>query len=439
MTQPIPKPDASLSLLALRAIKREGHMFAALQIFHEELGDIFRIELPRLRFIMMAGPEASRLLLVSNRHDIRWRTESDPITRLLGHGLLVADGPVHDDSRQLMNPAVHKQALASYVESMWRRTDQISQRWLAAESPIEMLSEMRKIAVLILMETLFSVDYSHEMDRLWQPILRMLRYISPGVWMFFPNLPRPIYERAIKQMDVSIYQIIQNRTRSRTLNSSTSVDLLDMMMDANMDERLIRDQILTMFVAGHDTTTALLAWAIYLLVTHPDKMHKAQTEVQGVLGQNPPSMERVGDLPYLGNVIDESLRLYPPAHIGSRVALTELRFQDYVLPPETRLMYSIYLTHRDKKQWENPHCFIPERFNSPDGKRPYSPYTFLPFGGGPRNCIGAAYGQVEAKVVLARLLQKFDFEFTGHRVTPKMAVTIEPKQGVHVLVRNRQL
>lgn len=447
MSDSIPTPDSKTALAALKAIRREGHMLAAIQVFHQELGDIFRLRLPRLDMLMMVGPEANRMLLVSEYKNVRWRTESDPISRLLGHGLLVEDGPIHDDSRKVMNPSVHKRALAGYVECMWRRTDQMAATW-EAESSVDMLEEMRKVTILITMETLFSVDYKAEMEALWEPIMAMIRYISPGPWLFWPNMPRPQFRKPFEQIDESVFAIIRRRREARESgandtnindtdvnDSDASLDLLDLMIEAGMDDKLIRDQILTMFIAGHDTSTAMLAWALYFLATKPDVFEKARAEVDAVLGDEPPRMDQMGDLRYLGHVLDESLRLYPPAHVGSRVALTDLEFRGHTIPSGTRMMYSIFLSHRDPKEWENPNEFIPERFDVPAGQRAFTPYAFVPFGGGLRNCIGAAYGQMEGKVVLARILQQYDLEYVGGRLKPKMAVTIEPRPGVFVKVR----
>jgi cytochrome P450 len=140
-------------------------------------------------------------------------------------------------------------------------------------------------------------------------------------------------------------------------------------------------------------------------------------------------------LGYLDQVLKETLRLYPPIHLGSRIAATDLEFRSFPIPAGTRVLYSIYLTHRDEKQWHHPAAFIPERF-SPELARQRHPYTFLPFGGGPRNCIGMAFAQVEVKVVLARILQKFDLEFTGHAVRLHMGATLEPRPGVRIRTRS---
>jgi cytochrome P450 len=241
-------------------------------------------------------------------------------------------------------------------------------------------------------------------------------------------MPRPGYQRALKALDDYLYQIIHLR------RDIPGDDLLGLLIAAGMPDALIRDQLLTMLIAGHDTSTALLSWATYVLSSRPDIQAKAQAEIDMVIGTNPPEYALVGQLRYLEQVINETLRVYPPIHLGSRIAACDLEFQGYRIPAGRRVLYSIYLTHRDVRYWHNPVHFDPERF-SPEQAR--QPYTFLPFGGGPRNCIGMAFAQVEVKVVLARILEKYDLEFTGHRVRPHMGATLEPSPGVRVKVRKR--
>jgi cytochrome P450 len=203
-----------------------------------------------------------------------------------------------------------------------------------------------------------------------------------------------------------------------------------------MSDALIRDQLLTMLIAGHDTSTALLAWALYLLTLHPNVFQCVQDEIAKGLGSQAPTVSSINQLSLLDQVIKETLRLYPPIHLGSRITATEIEFQNYIFPAGTRLLYSIYLTHRHKAYWPEPHRFAPERFAS-EIVRQRPPYTFLPFGGGPRNCIGMAFAQIESKVVLARLLQNFNLRFVGGHVRPRMGATLEPHPGVIVEVRHR--
>jgi cytochrome P450 len=184
-----------------------------------------------------------------------------------------------------------------------------------------------------------------------------------------------------------------------------------------------------MVIAGHDTVTAALSWALYLLGKHPSVLEQAQAEVDAVMGHEPPTMQHITNLRYLDCVINEALRLYPPAHVGSRIAAVDLDFQDYRIPVGTRVMYSIYLTQRMKEHWPDPARFNPDRF-LPENGHLRAPYTFLPFGGGARTCIGLAYAQVETKVVLARLLQTHNFRLMREKFHLHMGATIEPRPGV---------
>jgi cytochrome P450 len=428
MVLEVPTPDPQMGLRALKAILRERTPLAALESFHADVGDVFHAQLPSFSPVILVGAEAARFVLVTARDDFRWRVDDDPVTHLLRFGVLVTDGEQHDTLRRQMNPSLHKRMLTGYVEAMVRATDQVCATWQHGQ-PLDMLVEMRKIALLIIMETLYKVDFTPEMRPLWNAVLRTIQYISPGLWLIWRGTPRPGYARHLKQMDEYLYRII----RARRANLGTTEDLLGTLIDSGMDDRLIRDQMLTMLIAGHDTSTALLAWALYLLGQHPDIMSQVQSEVNSVLGTNMPSAEQMPNLPLLGSVIDETLRLYPPIHLSSRIAATDLEFKGYRIPAGTRVLFSIYLTQRHPAYWENPRAFIPARFETTP-----LPYTFLPFGGGARNCIGAAFAQVESKIVLARILQQFNLTAVqGTKVHAHMGATLEPRPGVMMHVERR--
>jgi cytochrome P450 len=365
---------------------------------------------------------------VTARDDFRWRVDDDPVTHLLRFGVLVTDGEQHDTLRRQMNPSLHKRMLTGYVEAMVRATDQVCATWQYGQT-LDMLVEMRKIALLIIMETLYKVDFTSEMRPLWNAVLRTIQYISPGLWLIWRGTPRPGYAHHLKQMDDYLYRII----RARRANLGTTEDLLGTLIESGMEDGLIRDQMLTMLIAGHDTSTALLAWALYLLGQHPDIMNHVQSEIKNIVGVSVPSAEQMPNLPLLGNVIDETLRLYPPIHLSSRIAATDLEFKGHRIPAGARVLLSIYLTQRHPAYWENPRAFIPSRFETTP-----QPYTFLPFGGGPRNCIGAAFAQVESKIVLARILQQFNLTAVqGTKVHAHMGATLEPRPGVMLRVERR--
>lgn len=421
--QSVPKPDGIVGLKGLRGIWRRRSVIGALEAFHAEMGDVFRLPLPGFSPVMLVGAEASRFLLVTSRDDVRWRVEREPITILLRHGVLVEDGNSHDDIRRMMNPALHKRMLQYYVDSMWQAADQISSAW-QLNQPYNMLNEMRKVALLIMARALFGVDFTPELIHLWKGVIRAVNYISPGIWVLWRGFSHMGYNRDLRKIDDYLYRIIAERRK----NPGGSDDLLGALIHTNgITDDLIRDQLMTIIIAGHDTSTASLTWALYLLGKHPAEMARAQAEVRAVLGDTPPTYEALAQMPYLKQVLNESLRLYPPIHLGSRVAAQNLEFDGYEIPAGMRILYSIYLTQRHPAYWENPDQFDPERFNA---DRRIEPYTFLPFGGGPRNCIGAAFAQVESKVVLARLLQRFDLTLLKQNVRPYMGATLEPRPGV---------
>lgn len=431
MNSAIPAPDLAAARQAARAWRREGHILAALQALHDTLGDIFQLPLPGFRSVVFAGPEANRFLLTEARESFLWRSETDPVTRLLRQGMLVTDGAFHNEVRQTMTPALHRSLFERFVQGMLRNIDRVTSQWHDGEH-IELFDEMRRIALLIVMDALFSEDFGPSLGALWPDIQRTIRYISPGAWVVWPTIPRPGYRQALQRMDRYFYRLIARRRAWPKPGSDT----LGLLIASGMSDDLIRDQLLTMFIAGHDTSAALLAWALYLFATHPDIQARAQGEIDAVAGTQPPTYAHARQLSYLDSAIKETLRLYPPIHLGSRRAATDIHFRDFRIPAGTRVLYSIYLTHRDKTYWPHPETFDPDRF-APERAQDRVAYTFVPFGGGPRNCIGAAFAQVEAKIVLARIVQQFDIRFVGGTVRPRMRATLEPHPGIQVEIHCR--
>jgi cytochrome P450 len=411
----------------------ERHPLAAMQVFHRELGDVFRIQLPGFTPVVLAGPEAARFVLVQGRHDFRWRNESDPVTHLLRHGVLVEDGDSHDNLRRLMAPSLHRRMLDGYTKIILDSADEVTHNWKLGSHP-DMLVEMRKIALLVLTRSLFRSDISPEMAKLWHAILGVIAYISPGVWMIWRNAPRPSYRQAIHRMDQYLYRMI-NLRRQELKSIENQGDLLSTLILSGLDDALIRDQLLTMLIAGHDTSTALLSWSLYLLGAHPDAYQRVRKEIDTLTGGNPAAaIDCIGEMHYLQAVLEESLRLYPPIHLGSRLAAIDLEYDGYLIPAGERVIYSIYLTQRHPAHWSQPDEFIPDRhLNSHP-----APYNWLAFGGGPRNCIGAAFGQLETRLILARIFQQFDLQLTEKRVHPHMGATLEPRPSVRMRILRRK-
>lgn len=428
MNKPLP-PEAGFE--SLKAFIREGSPLGPLKVMAKYVGRFFQIPLPFFKPYVVFGPEANRKVLVTDRDKVLWRN-TDPVTDALDRGVLIVDGAEHDQYRQLMEPALHPSTLSRYTSMMLAYTEKVSSQWQDGEV-VDMLVEGRKIALLIIMDALFGKDVWDDISRIWKPILKAIEFISPGTWIVWRNIPRPSYRKPLKELDEYLFEIIADRRQlivDIDSNGPSSAvrrpnDLLQHLIDAGLSDKIIRDQMLTMMIAGHDTSTALLAWVFAMLGQHPH-IHKQLVE----------ELDTFEKSPLLDQVIKETLRLYPPIHIGNRRVARDLEFTEGTIPAGERMFYSIYLTHHDESIWKDAESFYPERFAH---GRKTPPFAYVPFGGGPRACIGAAFGQAEARMVIAYLLKNFSFEFTGHPVRAHMGATLEPRPGVRMKVKKRIL
>jgi cytochrome P450 len=429
---------------ALGPLLRHRSVLPLLSAVHAAQGDLFQLRLPGFRPWMVAGPALSRYLLVTGRHHFQWRNPRDPVTRLLRHGFLVQDGDAHVYWRQLIEPFLQRPQATAHVDRIWQHTVRLTAGWRDGGT-YDMLPEMRRLALLVLLDTVFGVDATVPVDGttdataaddlagVWPHLLQVLDYIAPGLWLLWPEMPRPGYATAIAAVDRYLLQLVAERRRQ----GGSGADLLShLVRQPGLSDDLIRDQFLTLLIAGHDTSTALLAWTFYLLGRHPQTLARCRQEVDELLGGQSPPAGPWPALPYLDAVIKESLRLYPPIHAGNRCTRNDLALEGNEIAAGSRVMLSIYLVHRHPDYWEAPDQFRPERFLHDDGGR-QAPFSYLPFGGGPRNCIGAAFAQIEARTILACLLQKFELRLLPGRVWPHMGATLEPRPGVRMEVRRK--
>ena len=417
--------------LALKSFLQQRSPLGPLKVMAEQIGRFFQIPLPGFKPYIVFGPEANRKVLVTERDKVLWRNQ-DPVTDLLRHGVLVTDGEEHDHFRKLMEPSLHPSKLEGYAEIILAKTKQVTAGWQDGQR-LDMLVESRKIALLIIMQALFNVDAWDDLPLIWGPILKAIQYISPGAWILWRKIPRVGYRKHLRVLDEYLYRIITDRRRTsddgQLYSQSTdsqfpTPDLLQHLIDADLDDNTIRDQMLTMLIAGHDTSTALLAWMFALLGQHPETYRQLVNE-----------LEHDDRPPLLDQVIKEALRLYPPIHIGNRMVAKDMEFEGGTVPKGARMFYSIYLTQRDPFIWKNPEAFCPTRFES---GRKTPPFSYVPFGGGPRACIGAAFGQAEARLVLAYLLKHFEFTpLNADKIHPHMGATLEPRPGVMMKVTKR--
>ena len=441
---PLPVAGPETGLTVLKGLACQRSLLTAMEIMRDEVGPAFQITLPGFQPAVLVGPESNRQIMVSRRAHFRWRGPSDPVTKLLRHGVLVEDGAQHDFLRAQMEPVLQKPQVVAHIAAMQAYTDDVLDEW-GDDTVVDMLVEMRRVALLIFMGTLVDVEFSPDLERLWRPILQAIKYISPGLWIVWPDMPRFGYAKPLAQLDEYLFGLVHERRQRVAAETQASGDpasttvagdlLTQLVRSPGMSDDLIRDQILTMLIAGHDTSTALLAWTLHMMSEYPDVMSQVQAEVDRVVGRDNLTLAHVDQLEFMDTVIKETMRLYPPIHIGNRFVIEDTTISGYDLQAGTRVMASIYLSHRDERYWDEPEEFRPARFG-PESER-VPPFTYIPFGGGPRVCIGATFAQIEAKVVLARILQEFTLTSDGRQVRPYMGATLEPHPGVFLRVRRR--
>lgn len=420
------KLDAQTGKEALQALIRERSLLGALKVMYRRAGRIFQVPMATFHPFVVGGPKAARQVLITHRDHLSWRNP-DPVTDVLRRGVLVTDGPEHDHYRGLMEGSLHPSVIPAYHGDMLASTDKVSAQWRDGQT-VDMLVESRKIALLIVMQTLFSVDVWDDMPRIWHPLLKVIERISPGTWIVWRKIPSPWARRNQAILDKYLYGIIASRRASPPRK-----DMLQHLLDAGLDDDRIRDQMITMLIAGHDTSTALLAWVFHLLSLHPDVHAQLVRDIDAALGDREPGKDAGWHPPLLDHVVKEALRMYPPIHLGNRMVEKDMEFEGERVAAGERLLYSIYLTQHDPEYWDKPDEFNPDRFIT--GNK--TPFAFIPFGGGPRSCIGSAFGQVEARIVLARLFQTHTFEMKPSKAHPHMGATLEPRPGVPARVTRR--
>ena len=406
-------------------------------------GDVVRLQFPGPPAYLISHPEyIHRVLLAENRNFVKDR-ETRRSVGFLGKGLLVNEGSFWRRQRRLAQPAFHRERIAGYGEVMVSYTERMLDGWRSGEDR-DIHRDMMSLTLEIVAKTLVDADISDEAEKVGEALGAVMSYSSDqGSGVFLRMLPESIptpagrrFDRAIEQLDEFIYGIIDQRRKS----GQDTGDLLSMFLHARdedtgkgMDDKQLRDEVMTIVLAGHETTAIALSWTWYLLSLHPEIEEKLHEELDAVLGGQWPGPPAVVDLPslaYTDAVIKESLRLYPPAWAVGREALEDCEIGGYHIPAKSQLFISQWVTHRDPRYFEKPEQFIPERWL--DGLEKRLPrYAYFPFGGGPRLCIGNGFAKMEAVLLLATIARKFRLLPAWNKPpVPEPSITLRPKRGM---------
>jgi len=366
--------------------------------------------------------------------------------RLIGEGLLTSEGEFHTRQRRLAQPAFHRQRIAGYAETMVDYAARMCDRWRPGETR-ETSRDMMRLTLAIAGKTLFDADVESEADEIGDALTKamaMFNRLTLPFASYFEKLPLPAVRRfreARDRLDATIYRIIDDRRRS----GEDHGDLLSMLIEARdeegdgagMTDLQLRDEAMTILLAGHETTANALTWTWYLLSQHPEVEAKFHAEVDEVLNGRLPSAEDYPALRYTEMIFAESMRLYPPAWIIGRRALSDYQINGYFIPARSILLLSPYLMHHSDKYFPDPFKFDPQRW-TPEAKESRPKFSYFPFGGGPRLCIGESFAWMEGVLVLATVAQKWKLHLLpGHPVAPKPIVTLRPKDGMKMTLEAR--
>lgn len=396
-------------------------------------------------------PEDIKHVLQENNRNYRKSKAYKVLEIFLGQGLLTSEGDFWRRQRRLAQPAFHRQRLATMVDAMNHEAVEMLERWERHKpsKPIDISEEMMQITLLIVTKALFGTNVKHLIGNISDELTNLNEFANhriSTVFQFPLSWPMPShlkFKKSVTKIEAIIYEIIDSRRQALAQNPDAQFDdLMQMLMDAEdeetgerMNNKQLRDEITTIFMAGHETTANAMSWACYLMAQHPDVAEKVRREAMTVLGENGlPTIENLRALRYTLQVVQETLRLYPPAYVFSRMALEEDHFGEYSVPAQATVLMSPYLLHRNTKYWERPNEFNPDNF-LPEKVKERNSYAYLPFGGGPRLCIGNNFALMEMQIMLALLVRQFDFKLTARgTIEPEPLITLRPKGGLKMRI-----
>ncbi len=408
---------------------------------------ITRFRFAHLPMVLLSDPETAKHVLQTNNKNYLKGIEYEHLKPILGEGLLTSEGDFWLRQRRLAQPAFHKDKIARFARQMADCTEHLLTDWEKKSSEsFDIHSEMMHLALDIVGRTMLSTDVNDAANKVEEALdvaikesyHRVQALINLPLWLPVPRHLR--YARSRNMLDKIVMDIIEDRRKS----GQHFPDLLDMLMSVKdedtgemMSDKQLRDEIMTIFLAGHETTANALSWALYLLSQNPEVEKKYFEEIDSVLGKRTPAFEDLKNLPYLQQIIHESLRLFPPAWILGRTAINDDEIAGVKINKGDNIMISPWQIHRSKSFWENPEQFIPERF-TPEKMKDLHKFVYFPFGGGPRFCIGNNFALIEMQLVLAMIGQKFRLRVKpGFVVEPDPLITLRPKSGMQMTLEKR--
>jgi cytochrome P450 len=411
-------------------------------------GDVVSFRTAAGRLVLLSHPADIRDVLVTHQANFTKSRGLERAKALLGEGLLTAEGAAHRRQRRLLQPAFHRDRIGRYAAAMVENADRARSRWREGE-PFDVAREMMRLTLSIVGRTLFDVDVEGQADRIGAAITRTLETFWISLLPFsdtIQRLPLPAIRhahQAREDLDATIYRMIAGRRAEGRDHG----DVLSMLLAAEdtgeggeggtLTDAQVRDEAMTLMLAGHETTANALTWTWYLLSQSGDARAEVQEEVDRVLGGRLPTAADVPALRAVERAVTEAMRLYPPAWTIGRRAKEAYPVGDYVLPPRTIVIMSPYVVHRDPRWFPDPDRFVPGRW-TPEFTAALPKLAYFPFGAGARQCIGESFAWMEMILLVATIAQRWELSLVpGHPVVPQPLITLRAKHGMKMIARKR--
>ena len=410
----------------------------------KELGYTFENPVPTVRLISTSEPDFMRHVLQTNHRNYKKGRAYDVLKLVLGNGLVTSNGQFWQKQRRLAQPAFHKKNL----EDLFNVMGQTAKAYFVSldkkrGTEIDIAREMMAVTARIALKSLFSDNTEEDLNTVYDSMTNAQRYVSDALnnpfiqIAYLVNGRKRAFKKDMKVLDNVVLKAISKRRNS----DQKHPDLLQMMMDATyedsneqMNDLQLRDEMITMFSAGHETSANALAWTLYLLVQHPKIVTKMKEEINRVVGDQLPGFQDIRQLTYIRQVIDEGMRLYPPVWGVSRTAINKDEFRGVKIKAKDVVFCQIYNAHRREDLFHKASSFNPDRFNQA-AKKSMPKMSYLPFGGGPRLCIGNMFALMEMQLILVGLLQRFDFKLIEDQIIDMEAlVTLRPRYGIKMML-----
>lgn len=408
-----------------------------------EYGDVVGLRIFNFRILLINHPDHIEDVLVNHpRKFIKGRV-LQANKRVFGRGLLTSEGDFWLRQRRLAQPAFHRARIAGYASTMVEYTERMLQEWQDGEER-DIHKEMMRLTLQIVGKTLFDADVERDAQDIGKSMELLLELGADfRRTLFIPQwLPTPTnirLERAIRQIERVLYRMIAEKRSS----GRDAGDLLSMLLAAQdedgsrMTDKQLRDEAITLFLAGHETSANTLSWTWWLLAQSLAVETKLHAELRMVLAGRAPSLEDLPKLVYTNHIITESMRLYPPAWGTARTAVEDHEIAGYAVPKGSGVSFAQWTVHRDARWYDAPEEFRPERWEGDLLKR-IPRFAYFPFGGGPRQCIGNTFALMETALILATIAQQYRFRLVeGHQVVPLASITLRPRHGIRVVMESR--